>query len=61
MRGMLEEVLQAAYEHGIHIACTTFDGQWIKLLNRYVIIGRDLVRNWNCTFNNLHRGLDHPC
>ena len=34
MRKMMNDVLQACYDHGIHIACTCFDGQWIKLANR---------------------------
>ena len=34
MRSMLEEVLQACHDGGIHVACTAFDGQFIKLALR---------------------------
>ena len=34
MRKMCHRVLRAAHDKGIHIVCSTFDGQWISLAVR---------------------------
>ena len=34
MRNMCEEILQECFDKGMHVAWTTFDGQWMPLANR---------------------------
>ena len=43
MQKMMDHVLQSCHDRGIHVACSTFDGQWLRLATQSTT-GKPLTR-----------------